>query len=73
MKMGIKSVGRAILSGAGLEIGRRLASKGIEKGKEAIKERKVRKRIKKAHDEWVAKIKQRKLEGAKDEGKEDGL
>ena len=66
MKMGIQSVGSAILAGAGLEIGRRIAAKGIEKGKEAIKERKVRKRIKKAHDEWVQKLKQRKIEGAKE-------
>lgn len=62
--MRAQSVGRAILTGAGVEVGRRIAARGIEKGKEALKKRKIRKRIKKAHDEWVAKIKQKKLEAS---------
>jgi len=65
IKNSIQSVGRSILTGAGLEVGRRIAARGIERGKEALKERKVRKRIKQAHDEWVQKIKQRKLKESK--------
>lgn len=67
MKNSIQSVGRLILTGAGLEVGRRIAARGIEKGKEALKERSVRKRIKQAHDEWVQKLKQRKLKESKED------
>jgi short-subunit dehydrogenase len=60
------SIKKAILTGAGIEIGRRAASKGIERGREMIKKRRIRKKLAAWQEEIVRRVQQKKIEGSVD-------